>query len=252
MIPTTGERERLPELDVEPPVRQSRVTVFFRLLLAIPHFVVLFFLGIAQFFVAIVGWFAALFTGRLPEGIRDFLIGVLGWETRVGMYVALTVDRYPPFSFEPRGHPVAIDVGPPTPLNRVAVFFRFILVIPAWILMGLLTSGWWSVSFIIWLIVLILGRMPAPLFEATAAIGRASMRTRAYFGLMTPAYPKGWFGDPAAGPRMSATRPLVLSTAAKALMVIFIVLGVASGTSQSTVNRDHNGDDATTTSSVAP
>ena len=68
-------------------------------LLAIPHYIVLFFLGIAAFFVVIVAWFAILFTGRYPKGLFDFVVGVMRWSLRVSAYaVLLTTDRYPPFS----------------------------------------------------------------------------------------------------------------------------------------------------------
>jgi hypothetical protein len=68
-------------------------------LLAIPHYVVLLFLGIAAFVVVIVAWFAILFTGRYPRGIFDFVEGVIRWHNRVIAYsLVLVTDRYPPFS----------------------------------------------------------------------------------------------------------------------------------------------------------
>jgi hypothetical protein len=70
--------------------------------LAIPHYIVLFFLGIAAFFVVIFAWFAILFTGRYPRGAFEFVEGVLRWGNRVGGYAfALVTDRYPPFSLSP-------------------------------------------------------------------------------------------------------------------------------------------------------
>jgi hypothetical protein len=67
--------------------------------LAIPHYVVLFFLYIAVIAVVIVAWFAILFTGRYPRGIFNFVVGVMRWELRVVAYAfLLTTDRYPPFS----------------------------------------------------------------------------------------------------------------------------------------------------------
>jgi hypothetical protein len=66
--------------------------------LAIPHYVVLFFLTIGAIFAAIVAWFAILFTGRYPRGLFDFVEGVLRWHNRVvGYGFALVTDRYPPF-----------------------------------------------------------------------------------------------------------------------------------------------------------
>ena len=67
--------------------------------LAIPHYIVLFFLYIAVIVVVIVAWFAILFTGRYPRGIFTFVVGVMRWELRVVAYAfLLTTDRYPPFS----------------------------------------------------------------------------------------------------------------------------------------------------------
>jgi hypothetical protein len=66
--------------------------------LAIPHYVVLLFLGIAVFFCVIIAWFAILFTGRYPRSLFDFVVGVFRWWLRVAAYAfLLTTDRYPPF-----------------------------------------------------------------------------------------------------------------------------------------------------------
>jgi len=71
-------------------------------LLAIPHYIVLFFLEIAAFFAVIVTWFAILFTGRYPRGIFSFVEGVFRWHNRVAAYAfVLVTDRYPPFSLAP-------------------------------------------------------------------------------------------------------------------------------------------------------
>jgi hypothetical protein len=68
-------------------------------LLAIPHYIILFFLGIAAIFVVIMAWFAILFTGRYPKGFFDFVVGVMRWSLRVSAYAALlTTDEYPPFT----------------------------------------------------------------------------------------------------------------------------------------------------------
>jgi hypothetical protein len=71
-------------------------------ILAIPHYIVLAFLYIAVFVVVIIAWFAILFTGRYPEGMFDFVVGVIRWSLRVTAYAFLLVtDRYPPFSLAP-------------------------------------------------------------------------------------------------------------------------------------------------------
>ena len=70
--------------------------------LAIPHYIILFFLGIAEFVVVIIAWFAILFTGRFPRSLFDFVVGVYRWYLRVAAYALLLVtDKYPPFSLEP-------------------------------------------------------------------------------------------------------------------------------------------------------
>ncbi|WP_423980879.1 DUF4389 domain-containing protein [Ilumatobacter sp.] len=67
--------------------------------LAIPHYIVLFFMGIGAFFVVIVAWFAILITGRYPRGLFDYVVGVGRWGLRVTAYAfLLTTDQYPPFS----------------------------------------------------------------------------------------------------------------------------------------------------------
>jgi hypothetical protein len=87
-------------------------------LLAIPHYIVLFFLYIATLVVVIVAWFAILFTGRYPRGIFDFVEGVVRWHNRVvGYALILVTDRYPPFSLSQRELP---PPAPPTP-ERPAV-----------------------------------------------------------------------------------------------------------------------------------
>ncbi|MDO8688837.1 MAG: DUF4389 domain-containing protein [Dehalococcoidia bacterium] len=67
--------------------------------LAIPHYIVLIFFGMASLVCVVVAWFAILFTGRYPRSLFDFVVGVERWNLRVAAYMALlTTDRYPPFS----------------------------------------------------------------------------------------------------------------------------------------------------------
>jgi hypothetical protein len=71
-------------------------------LLAIPHYIVLFFLDVAAFVVVVIAWFAILFTGRYPGGMFTFVEGVIRWHNRVIAYALLLVtDRYPPFRLAP-------------------------------------------------------------------------------------------------------------------------------------------------------
>jgi len=180
------------------PAGQRRLTVLVRIILAIPHVIVLYALGIAAEVVALICWFAALFTGRLPDGLAGFQAGYLRWATRFYAYVFLLTDVYPPFELADAQYPVRLRVQP-GPLNRLAVLFRIILVIPAWIVATVLTYGLgFLVMFVTWLIVLVAGRMPRPLHEALAATVRYQARVIGYFLMLTARYPGGLFGDPAA------------------------------------------------------
>jgi hypothetical protein len=83
---------------VDPIGPRDRLTVFFRVILAIPHFIVLFFIFIAWCFTTVLAWFVILFTGSYPAGMYNFAVGALRWVVRVQAYLLLLVDEYPPFS----------------------------------------------------------------------------------------------------------------------------------------------------------
>ncbi len=84
---------------VDPQVPRDRLTVALRILLAIPHFIVLCFVLLAWCFTTIAAWFIILFTGNYPQGLYEFGVGALRWLLRVEAYMLLLVDEYPPFSF---------------------------------------------------------------------------------------------------------------------------------------------------------
>jgi hypothetical protein len=83
----------------DPP--RDRITVAFRIFLAIPHIIAIWALGIAWGITTVIAWFAILLTGRFPEGLYQFGVGVLQWNIRVEAYILLLHDEYPPFSLEP-------------------------------------------------------------------------------------------------------------------------------------------------------
>ncbi len=86
------------EFQLDYPETRNRWTVGFRLILAIPQLIVFAFVGIAGFVGAVIGWFAILFTGRYPEGLWRFGVGVQRWSLRLQAYLLLLRDEYPPFS----------------------------------------------------------------------------------------------------------------------------------------------------------
>jgi hypothetical protein len=177
------------------PAPQRRVTVAFRLLLAVPHFIVLYALGIAASVVVIIGWFAALATGRLPRFATDYLSGYLRWYCRTAAYLLLLTDEYPPFALDDAAYPVRVAVGRGR-LGRLAVLFRVILAIPAAIASMLLVYGVLSIVILIaWLTALVAGRLPGSLHQAFTAVLRYVVRYYCYLYLLTDTYPAGLFGD---------------------------------------------------------
>lgn len=97
--PPFGDGAYPAELTLARPDRErDRLTVFFRVLLAIPHMILLWVLGVAWAFTTAVAWVIILFTGRYPETLYGFAIGVLAWDVRVESYVLLLTDEYPPFT----------------------------------------------------------------------------------------------------------------------------------------------------------
>ena len=251
--PVTGQSTPAPVLVAfAGPAPQSRLTVAFRILLAIPQLIVLWLLGVAAGVITIIGWFGALFTGRLPVFAADFLTGYLRWLSRVYAYNYLLTDAYPPFTLDDADYPVRLAVTPGR-LNRLAVLFRFFLLIPCWIVQAVVSYGALTIfMFVTWLIVLVTGQMPDAIHQGLAAVLRYQVRTLGFATMLTSAYPGGLFGDPqaqpgygmqpgygvqpeyaqagygapAAGPADGLSWRLVLSAAARKLVILFIVLGV--------------------------
>jgi hypothetical protein len=88
-------------VDVQPELEdRNRVTAAFRLILAIPHLVAVTVLVFAALVAWVVGFFAVLFTGRWPDSVREFMVGVGRWTLRFQAYVLLLTDEYPPFSLD--------------------------------------------------------------------------------------------------------------------------------------------------------
>jgi hypothetical protein len=87
-------------ITVTEPIVRDRTTIAVRLILAVPHLVVLFFLVLAWGLCTVGAWFAILFTGRYPASLFPFAVGVMRWTLRVEAYLLLLVDEYPPFTLD--------------------------------------------------------------------------------------------------------------------------------------------------------
>lgn len=172
---------------------QSRLTVFFRLLMIIPHAIVLMFLGIAAYVIYVISWFAILFTGRYPEGMLRFITGVLRWGVRVNGYYMLLTDRYPPFSLgDDPAYPIRMESDLRVDgRSRLSTFWpiRWILAIPHLIILGVLNYAITVVVFIAWVIALFTGRVPAGLHNFIAGYLRWYTRAYAYILNLIDDYP---------------------------------------------------------------
>ena len=98
--PPFGDAPYPASIQIVEPGARNRLTVALRLLLVIPHVIVLFFVLFAWGVTSVIAWFAILFTGRYPEGLYRFGVGALQWRLRVEAYLLLMIDEYPPFSLE--------------------------------------------------------------------------------------------------------------------------------------------------------
>jgi Domain of unknown function (DUF4389) len=175
---------------------QNRLTVAFRIILAIPQFIVLYILFIGAVVVAVIGWFAALFMGRLPEWAHNFLGGVIRWYIRVTAYMLLLTDQYPPFSLDDVEYPMRPILPPRGPLNRVSVFFRIILAIPAAVFFQIVEYGLTiPILLVMWFVVLFRGSLPPAFYDAYSALLRYELRLHSWFLMLTSEYAWGMLGD---------------------------------------------------------
>ncbi len=182
------------ELEVDPAAPQGRASIFFRLLLVIPHLLIVSILLMANFFVWFLSWFVILFTGRYPEGMWRFSAGCFRWLNRATGYFMLLTDKYPPFSLEEDpAYPIRMPVSERIEgRNRLTTFWplRFIMAIPhlliIYVLQLLIT---YVLIWIAWIIALIIGRLPGGLHNFFAGTQRWNARVTGYVYNLCDEYP---------------------------------------------------------------
>ncbi|MFJ6753979.1 DUF4389 domain-containing protein [Streptomyces sp. NPDC091273] len=179
-------------------------------ILAIPHYVVLFFLQLAFLLLSVVAFFSILITGSYPRRLFDFNVGVIRWTTRVNYYCSAVMgtDKYPPFTLKDvTDYPIRVDMTYPEQLSRGLVLVKWLLVIPQLLVITLMvTSGWRAyqylddyspfssglIGLLTMVAVVILtctGSYPRGLFDLLMGLMRWMLRVLVYASLMTDEYP---------------------------------------------------------------
>ena len=167
---------------------RSRLTVFFRLLLAIPHFIWVTLWSFAVALAALAAWVIGLVTGRVPDGLHSFIAAYTRYYAHLDAYLWIAADPYPGFTGVP-GYPVDVEITPATPQSRLTIFFRLLLAIPAAIVMSVLQNVAWIVAILAWFYALVTGRMSKGMRDLQVYCLRYQAQTLGYLMLLTQRYP---------------------------------------------------------------
>lgn len=171
--------------------QRSRLTAFFRLILAIPLAIWLYIYGLVATIAIVIAWFAIVFTARYPKGLYDFVAGFTRFLARFTAYAALLTDPYPSFggSDDP-AYPVRMQfAGPLDPYSRMKTLFRIILAIPIAILRYVMTLMLEIGAIGAWVVIVITGKLPRGLFDLMVLANSYTARSDAYLYLLTETYP---------------------------------------------------------------
>lgn len=181
-------------------------------LMSIPHLFVLVFLWLGFIFAWILAFFNILFTGRYPESLFNYNVGVLRWSWRVGYYgyMALGTDKYPPFTLESvPGYPADLSVDYPEKLSSGLVLVKWwLLAIPHYIIVAFLVGGWtrsveegnievtnggpgliFVLAIFAGVVLLFTGKYRQDFFKLIMGFNRWVFRVAIYTSLMTDKYP---------------------------------------------------------------
>jgi len=167
---------------------RNRATVFFRLILAIPHLVWLWLWGLAAGVLWLVNWIWTLIAGRSPDWAHSFYTSFLRYTVHASSYVSLAAEPFPAFLGDP-GYPVDVQVGPPEYQRRVITGFRIILVIPMLIVASVLQYVQVAVAIIAWFYCLFVGRMHEAMRNIITFCIAFNARTNGYAYFLTDRYP---------------------------------------------------------------
>jgi hypothetical protein len=199
------DRQPMLQYDVAYPERLSRLLIFVKWLLLIPHAIVLSLLFFALCATTFIAWWAILIIGRYPRGLFNFAMLVLRWWARVNAYGSLLRDEYPPFG--EGDYPVQFELDYPERLSRWKIFVKWLLIIPHVIVFYFINLAMGAVWFVSWFAILFTGRYPRGLFDFYVGGQRWSYRIMVYFMLLTDAYPPFSFEQVTSPPPPAAFAP---------------------------------------------
>jgi Domain of unknown function (DUF4389) len=183
-------------LTVDDDLRRSRLTTFFRLLLAVPHFVWLTLWGLAALFAVIANWFVTLFRGRPAQPLHRFVAALLRYQTHVFAFVQLVANPFPGFVGRQGSFPIDLELPDPQRQNRWITGFRLFLAIPALFMASALSTVAYIAAIFSWFHALARGRVPRGLRNVGALSLRYSAQAQGYIALLTDSYP---YSGPMAG-----------------------------------------------------
>lgn len=177
--------------EADGPSPQSRLTVFFRLILAIPHMLIVGILGYAIALVTVIAWVAILITGKYPEGMLKFVVNFQHWQSRYNGYLYLLTGEYPPFALSADdSYPIRMTgEGAAEGRNRLTVFFRIFMIIPHVIVLYFLAIALAVVWVISWFAALFTGSVPAGMHTFMTGCLRWTTRVTNYAFLLNDEYP---------------------------------------------------------------
>jgi hypothetical protein len=180
--------------------QQNRAKAFFRLILIIPWAIVGSIYGLVAQLIAVLAWFALLFTGRYPRGLYNFQAGYLRFTGRLFGYGYLQTEEWPPFGMEhDRTYPVRVDVDPPLEkYNRWKVFFRLILAIPVMFMLYLIPYLVLIGAMVAWFHIVFMGRTSGGIHNVITVGNAYTLRSIAYLLLVTETLPPVSDQEPAA------------------------------------------------------
>jgi hypothetical protein len=191
---------------VETEDERNRLTTFFRLILVIPHAILASLWLWAAYFVALISWFAILFTGSNPQGLWSFVAGAVKYWGRVSGYAALLSDPFPPFNGTDT-YPIMVRIQRPPRQSRLTTFFRGLLVLPAAIFNAFLSAAGNVIALVMWVVIVITARCPTGLADFQALVQNFAVRTSAYALLLVDRYPSFEAPDVEAAPHEQGELP---------------------------------------------